>query len=219
VVAVEFASARLLEERDLLQRKSGLGLRRVKIPKKRIAWEFQTGCRGDATYSSRLAISVPKSNESLYPHCLQKTRCRLCRAEIARRQLGTGAAAAICREFLAVTLIKYKLWRHAFCLFGCALQPLCKVANAGNHQRSSPLRYQSRAFEGLQLSRHHLSPCAHPCRNVRMHRRRGHHASTLITRIRSGPPQQLCVNSVFDVHRAEFVHSLSQRTDACDQKL
>ena len=56
MVAVEFASARLLEERDLLQRKSGLGLRRVKIPKKRIAWEFQTGCRGDATYSLRLTI-------------------------------------------------------------------------------------------------------------------------------------------------------------------
>ena len=33
--------------------------RRVKIPKKRIAWEFRTGCRGDATYSPCLAISVP----------------------------------------------------------------------------------------------------------------------------------------------------------------
>ena len=41
-----FASAEILEEgHDLLQRRSGLGVGRVKTPKKRFASEFQTGCR------------------------------------------------------------------------------------------------------------------------------------------------------------------------------
>ena len=46
-----------------------------------------------------------------------------------------GAAAAICGEFPATTFIKYKLWRH--CLFGCALQPLCKGTNTGDYYCTS----------------------------------------------------------------------------------
>ena len=112
--------------------KVGFGSLSCENSQKALRMEFQTGCRADATCSPRLAISIPKSNENLHPHCHQKTRCRLCRAEIVPRQLRThsyGVAAAISGEFSAT-------------------RPRLDWSGSSLHQ---PLRHYSRKIE---LDRH-----------------------------------------------------------------
>ena len=51
-------------------------------------------------------------------------------------------------------------------LLGCGLNLLNEFRNTGDDECSSSLGQQSGSFQGLELSRYHLSPRAHSCCDI-----------------------------------------------------